>query len=104
VWRTIDHYQPQGTSAPGDWVWANNQWEYSPGNPVSHGSDNTGNIIADTDYNDLGLVRLRRDALGSVTLYGYDDAGRLVKTVQNAATPDHNNDYIGSLPNEADPA
>jgi RHS repeat-associated protein len=98
VWRTIDHYQPQGTSAPGDWVWANNQWEYSPGNPVSHGSDNTANLIADTDYNDLGLVRLRRDALGSVTLYGYDDAGRLVKTVQNAATPGYNNDFSGASP------
>ncbi len=104
VWRTIENYQPQGSSAPGDWVWTNDRWEYSPNNPVSHGSDNTQNAIADTQYNALGLVRLRQDTLGKVTLYGYDDAGRLVKTVQNAATPDHNNDFIGSDPNEADPS
>ncbi len=108
VWRTIANYHPQGSSVPGDWEWNDapdkKRWEDGAGNAISPGSDNTENIMADTEYNALGLVRLRRDALGLVTLYGYDNAGRLVKTVQNAATPEHNNDWIGTDPNPADPS
>jgi YD repeat-containing protein len=42
-------------------------------------------------------VRLRRDALGNVTLYGYDVADRLIKTVQFASQPDYNNDTDGDV-------
>ncbi len=106
VWRTIANYNSQGSSAPGNWVWNNNSncWEDGDENTISHGVDNHENIIADTEYNRWGLVKSRRDVLGQVTLYGYDNAGRLVKTVQNAATPDHNNDYVGTSPNESDPS
>src|SRR5690606_23965346 len=55
-------------------------------------------IIADTDYNDRGMVRFQRDVLGHVTLLGYNDAGRLVKTLRNASDPDYNNDYSGTSP------
>lgn len=41
-------------------------------------------------------MRLTRDAEGKVTLYGYDDADRLIKTVVNASDPDYNNDYSGT--------
>jgi RHS repeat-associated protein len=100
VWRTIANYAPQGTpaTAPGDWEWANGRWEDGSSNAISHGSENNQNIISDTEYNDLGLVRLRRDVLGNVTLYGYDDAGRLVKTIQNASVPTYNNDFSGTTP------
>ena len=116
VWRIIAKYNNPEVSpgvyeytAPGTWEWdeAAKSWkdQTSPtAKTISHGSDNTENIIADTKYNAFGLVRLRRAALGNVTLYGYDDAGRLVKTVQNAATSDHNNDFVGGDPNEADPS
>lgn len=99
VWRTIAHYQDHSYSAPGLWVWENGVWkDHAGGTVISHGEDNTENVIVDTAYNDLGSVRLRRDVLGNVTLYGYDDAGRLVKTVQNAATPGYNNNYTGTSP------
>jgi RHS repeat-associated protein len=94
-WRQIANYVVQGTSAPGEWVWDNGQWEDGSGNPISHGSENNQNIINDTAYNARGLTKLRRDGLGNVTLYGYDDADRLVKTVRNASQPDYNNDYDG---------
>jgi YD repeat-containing protein len=96
--RTIDNYQPYGATDPADWEWVNGQWEDGSGHAIPHGSDNTENTIADTEYNALGPVRLRQDVLGNVTLYGYDDAGRLVKTVQNATTPSHNNDFSGASP------
>src|SRR5699024_608052 len=43
-------------------------------------------------------VRKQVDVLGNVTLYGYDDADRLVKTVQNVSQPSYNNDYMGTAP------
>ena len=104
VVRTIDNYKPYGTTDPADWEWVNGQWEDGSSHAIPHGEENNENLIAHTTYNALSLVRFRRDVLGNVVLYGYDNAGRLVKTVQNAATPDHNNDFTGSTPNEADPS
>ncbi|RMF76784.1 MAG: RHS repeat protein, partial [Chloroflexi bacterium] len=99
VIRTISNYKVQGTSAPGDWVFENGAWKTGPGGAtISHGADETENIISDTDYNDRGFVRLQRDVLGNATLFGYDAAGRLIKTVQNASQPAYNNDYSGTSP------
>jgi len=106
VTRTITGYQrPQGTNPPGEWEWnaQDGQWEDGSQHPVPHGTDNTENVIADTVYNQRGQVRLQRDVLGNVTLYGYDDAGRQVKVVRNASVTNYNNDYTGSAPNPADP-
>ncbi|MEZ4671439.1 MAG: DUF6531 domain-containing protein [Anaerolineae bacterium] len=105
VVRTIGNYTNQsGGSAesPGSWVWSstNNRWEKAIGNTtaISHGTDNNQNIISDTQYNARGMVRFQQDTLGNVTLYGYDDAGRLIKTVQSASVPGYNNDYINTNP------
>ena len=63
-----------------------------------HGSDDTANLVTDTFYNARGMVRKQIDVLGNATLFGYDDAGRLVKTIQSASEPDYNNDYAGVSP------
>jgi RHS repeat-associated protein len=60
-----------------------------------HGTDNTKNLITDTFYNERGLVRKSVDVLGNATLYGYDDADRLVKTMGSASDPDYDNSYAG---------
>ena len=75
-----------------------NRWEESDGTAIAHGTNNTDNIISDTDYNDRGMVRFQRDVRGQVTLMGYDDAGRLVKTIRNASAATYNNDYSGTSP------
>ena len=95
VWRTIANYAVQGSSAPGDWVWdvSDARWEDGSGNPINHGTENTQNQISDTAFNERGQVRLQRDTMGNVTLYGYDDAGRLVKTVQSASDAGYDNSY-----------
>jgi RHS repeat-associated protein len=100
VWRSISNYVVQGSSAPGDWVWDSfdDRWEDGSGNAISHGTEDNQNIISDTVYNDRGMVRMQRDVLGNATLYGYDDADRLVKTVQSAATAGYNNNYSGTSP------
>ena len=67
----------------------------------AHGSDNTQNLVTDTAYNARGLVRAQTDGLGNVTLFGYDEADRLVKTVQSASQPTYNNDYTGTTPDPA---
>ena len=59
----------------------------------THGSDNTKNLISETVYNERSLVQKQIDVLGTVALYGYDDAGRLVRTVQSASQPTYNNSY-----------
>ncbi len=101
VRRSIDNYVAQDTSAPGNWVFDGGQWRQERGGtPITFGDDNNHNLIADTAYNARGLVRRRQDALGNVTLYGYDPADRLVKTVQNASVEGYNNDYVGA---DADP-
>ena len=100
VIRTIQNYAPQGSSAPGDWVWdvTNEEWQYSSmvTTPVSHGAELDENIISDTQYNGRGLVNMRRDVFGRVTLYGYNNADRMVKTVQNATKVP----FTGSNPND----
>jgi RHS repeat-associated protein len=64
----------------------------------AHGAGNTQNLVTDTSYNARGLVRSQTDVLGNVTLFGYDDADRLVKIVASASTPTYNNDYTGTNP------
>jgi RHS repeat-associated protein len=104
VVRTISNYVNQSGGAsesPGLWVWqaTRARWEKSSSNaaPIAFGATNDQNVIADTAYNARGLVRLQRDALGNVTLFGYDDAGRLVKSVRSASQPTYNNDDVGAL-------
>ena len=108
VARTVQNYVNQiggSTEAPGSWVWnaTSKRWEKSATNTtmISHGTANDQNIITDTLYNERGMIRLQRDPLGNVTLYGYDLADRLVKVVRNAATPGYNNNYSGTAPDPA---
>ncbi len=58
-----------------------------------HGPNNDQNLVTDTAYNERGFARRQTDVLGNVTLYGYDDAGRLVKTIQSASLPKYDNSY-----------
>ncbi|MEZ4672578.1 MAG: RHS repeat-associated core domain-containing protein [Anaerolineae bacterium] len=102
VKRTITNYRNQSAGAnesSGDWVWSvlRKRWEKgaSDSTPITFGADNTQNIISDTTYNKRGMLKSQRDALGHLNLYGYDDAGRLVKTIQNASQDPYNNDYDG---------
>jgi RHS repeat-associated protein len=64
----------------------------------NHGTTVDQNLVTDSFYNARGMLRKQIDALDNVTLYGYDDAGRLVKTIQNAANASYNNDYTGVSP------
>lgn len=99
VTRTIDNYVNPNLlyGVPGWWQWLDGAWKDENGTlTISHGECHDQNIIADTAYNARGQTRWRRDVLGNMTLYGYDAAGRLVKTVQNASDPDYNNDYSGT--------
>jgi RHS repeat-associated protein len=104
VIRSIQNYVPQGSSAPANWVWRTVSgvyaWRLSAVDDtiVSHGSNLDENILGDTEYNARGLVSRRRDVLGRVTLYGYDLADRLVKTVQNASQPNYDNSYATGDP------
>ena len=66
-----------------------------------HGAEHNQNLVTDTAYNARGLVRQQVDVIGNVTLYGYDDADRMVKTVQNASQPGYNNDYTETSPDPA---
>ena len=112
VVRTIANYEEQGTSTPGDWVWRAVleddvlvwRWRLSltDDTPVSYGTDNTLNSIVDTAYNERGLLKSQRDPLGNVNFFGYDDADRLVKTIQNAGTPDYDNSYTNGDPDLSD--
>lgn len=58
-----------------------------------HGTEENENLVTDTVYNERNLVRKQTDVLGTVTLMGYDDAGRLVKTVRSASSPSYDNSY-----------
>src|SRR5262249_17837583 len=109
VTRTISRYVNQNSGdpeTPALWVWnaSNARWEVSESDdtPIDQGTDDPQNLISDTAYNERGLVRLQRDTLGNVALFGYDDADRLIKTVQNALQPDYNNCYLSGA--DPDPA
>ncbi|MEP6983953.1 MAG: RHS repeat-associated core domain-containing protein [Chloroflexota bacterium] len=107
VTRTISNYSnpivlgnPTYT-APGGWHWNGSAWvdQTTPtAQVISHGDDNTQNIISNTEYNARGMLRFQQDTLGNAILYGYDNAGHLVKTIQNASIPGYNNDYIHTSP------
>jgi YD repeat-containing protein len=60
----------------------------------THGVNNDQNLIAETAYNERGLVKSQTDVLGNVTLFGYDLADRLVKTIQSASQPNFNSSYL----------
>ena len=99
VIRTIANFVDDNYAAPADWVFEGGIWkDGANGTPIAHGTDNTQNIISRTEYNERGLVRLTQNVEGNVTLYGYDDADRLVKTVQNASQSGYNNQYTGVDP------
>jgi len=108
VTRTITNYAPQGSSAPGKWVWrqVGGIWGWYQGSNnttadntlIDFGTQKDQNMIQDVAYNARGQVRLRRDVAGTGALYGYDDADRLVKVIQSAKTATYNNDYIGTTP------
>ncbi|MEL6307999.1 MAG: DUF6531 domain-containing protein, partial [Chloroflexota bacterium] len=99
VARTINHYVDGGYAAPASWVFEGGVWKDDVGGTViSHGVDQDENIISDTSYNARGQVRLTQDVFGVTTLYGYDLADRLVKTIVNASNPTYDNDHITGDP------
>ena len=60
-------------------------------------------ILSTTIYDARGRVVKTIDRRGNVTLHGYDDSGRRVKTVVNASNPNGSfaadlSDYVGSNP------
>lgn len=101
----IENYVAGGSNPPEYWVWENDAWHDAPislsGKAIYHGANKDLNIVRQVAYNKRGLVRLERDRIGNVTLFGYDDADRLVRTVQYASdaayTNDYDNDYSLSL-------
>jgi RHS repeat-associated protein len=108
-WRVITNYvnplvsedpDEYAYTPPGTWVWdeTNGRWQDGDDTSIAHGDDRNQNLTADTTYNARGLTRMQRDTLGSVTLHGYDDADRLVKTVQHASDPDYDNEYDSGDP------
>ena len=64
----------------------------------THGQNNDQNLITETTYNERGFAKSQIDTLGNVMLYGYDDSGRLVTSVQNASQPAYDNSSLGSDP------
>ncbi|MEP6989221.1 MAG: RHS repeat domain-containing protein, partial [Chloroflexota bacterium] len=64
----------------------------------THGTNVDQNLVTENFYNARGMLRKQIDPLDNVTLCGYDDAGRLVKTIRNAASVNYNNDYSGTSP------
>ncbi len=91
---TVANYVNGGAyDFPATWKWNGNEWkdDYGAGTTISHGSStsNDENIISQTIYSPRGLVRLQRDVAGNTTLYGYDLADRLIKTVRSASYPDY---------------
>jgi RHS repeat-associated protein len=59
----------------------------------THGEHNDQNLIVDGVYNERGQLKRQTDAIGHTTLFGYDDAGRLVRTVRYASQPTYDNSY-----------
>lgn len=102
VWRTITNYRNAASAytAPGTWVWNETSaiWEDANTVPIDHGDGKNENIISDTSYNARGFVKSQQNVQGQTTLFGYDDADRLVKTIQNATDPDYDNDYVTGDP------
>lgn len=93
---TVAHYVNGGLYAsPATWRWdaSSECWrdDAGSGTIIAHGADghNNENIISQTDYNPRGLIRRQRDTAGNVTLFGYDRADRLIKTVRSASQPDY---------------
>ncbi|MHB8627019.1 MAG: DUF7948 domain-containing protein [Aggregatilineales bacterium] len=67
----------------------------------SHGPNNDQNLITDTVYNERGFVQNQTDVLGNVTLFGYDDSGRPIVTIQNTSQPKYDNSSLGADPSLA---
>jgi len=89
VIRTIVNYK-EDTNIPNPFTASHSAF--------SHGADDNENLVTDTAYNARGMVRKQTDVLGNITLLGYDDAGRVIKTIQSASSGGYNNDYIGTTP------
>ncbi|MBZ0282462.1 MAG: hypothetical protein K8L97_17105 [Anaerolineae bacterium] len=86
VIRTIVNYVAQGSSDPQNWAWNNNQWEYSSGNAVSHGTNNDQNVVMEQQYDAAGNGVMTRDTLGNRHFTAYDALNRPVQTVRSAKT------------------
>ncbi|MBK9121511.1 MAG: RHS repeat-associated core domain-containing protein [Chloroflexi bacterium] len=91
VTRTIRNVKPSTTSwlDAAQWVWdaTQSRWETATGTAISHGTRNDENLIEDFEYNELGQIRLKRDTLGNVTLYGYDNVARVDKVIESVSKP-----------------
>jgi RHS repeat-associated protein len=64
----------------------------------THGPNNDQNLATDTLYNERSLVRAQVDVLGIVTLFGYDEADTLVKTIYSVSQPTYDNSYANGDP------
>jgi RHS repeat-associated protein len=94
VIRTISNFKDSTFTpytAPLTWTWeaTGHRWKDANGVTIDHGDENTQNIINITTYNARGSLRSQQDTLGNVTWYGYDGAGKLVKTIQSASQPNY---------------
>ena len=84
---TITNYKNnQSYAAPENWTFLNSKWQDrqdGEGVDITHGTDYNENILNGTEYNQRGLVQLRRDTLGNAVYFVYDDADRVIKTIVN---------------------
>ncbi|MFZ2878366.1 MAG: DUF6531 domain-containing protein, partial [Phototrophicaceae bacterium] len=89
VTRTIRNVKPSTTPwlDAAQWIWdaTQSRWETATGTAISHGARSDENLVEDYEYNELGQIRLKRDTLGNLTLYGYDNVGRVDKVVESAS-------------------
>lgn len=99
VVMTVNRYVDDSYTAPATWSFDSPAGVWKDGNStvISHG-DGSENFISTTAYNARGLTRRTQDVFGVVTLYGYDEADRLVKTVVSASQPAYDNDYAAGDP------
>jgi TolB protein len=95
VVRSVRHYVAGG-GGPNPYTAAHGDFD------AFHGPQSTQNLVTDTAYNERGQVRSQTDPLGHVTLYGYDAAGRTVKTIQLASQPGYDNSYATGDPDLSD--
>ncbi len=75
VTRTIANYVPDAR-IPDPAVHSRTAFQHRPNNDQ--------NLVTDTAYDELSLVKNQVDVQNYTTLYGYSNTGRLIKTVRNA--------------------
>ena len=95
VIKIISNFKRDGLAAPGNWHYdyTSQTWVDGAGGTIYHGINLDENIITETAYNARNKVRLTRNVLGQVTLYGYDEGGNMVRSIVNAVNLDTNGDY-----------